>query len=197
MNRFIFFTWFFGMLLCVGQAQDNKRPNVLFIFVDDLRPEIGVYGNNVIKTPQLDRLGGQSLVFLNHYVQVPTCGASRFSLLTGIFPRNRSQLRNDAIERFLSPQAEGQHPETFIHHLRRNGYHTVGIGKISHSADGLLYPYRGDPKGAKRELPHSWDELLFDSGKWGTGWNAFFGYADGSNRQNMNAQVKPYERGNV
>jgi arylsulfatase A-like enzyme len=195
MNRFIFFTLLFSMLLCPGQAQERKLPNVLFIFVDDLRPEIGIYGNRIIKTPHLDRLGSQSLVFLNHYVQVPTCGASRFSLLTGMFPRNRAQLRNDAIEQFLSSKAEAPRPETFIHHLRRSGYHTIGIGKISHSADGLLYDYTGDPKGAKRELPHSWDELLFDAGKWGTGWNAFFGYADGSNRQSVKGQVKPYEKG--
>lgn len=185
------------MFFSIGRGQPTNHPNVLFIFVDDLRPETGIYGNRIVKTPHLDRLGSQSRVFLNHYVQVPTCGASRFSLLTGISPRNRAQLMNDAIERFLSPRPEGDAPETFIHHLRRNGYHTVGIGKISHSADGLLYPYNGDPKGAKRELPHSWDELLFDAGRWETGWNAFFGYADGSNRQSMNGQVKPYERANV
>jgi arylsulfatase A-like enzyme len=72
----------------------------------------------------------------------------------------------------------------------------VGIGKISHSADGLVYGYE-DPVSDVRELPHSWDERLFDHGKWGTGWNAFFGYADGTNRQGMKKQVKPYERGEV
>lgn len=190
---------FVMLLTCLpGYAQDaNNRPNVLFIFVDDLRPELGCYGNKLIKTPHLDRLAKQAVVFRNHYVQVPTCGASRFGLLTGMLPRTRAHLRNDAIERFVSAEPEGGHPETFIHHLRRNGYHTVGIGKISHSADGLLYPYTGDPHGGGRELPHSWSELIFDPGKWRTGWNAFFGYADGSNRQSMQGNVTPYEKGNV
>ena len=49
----------------------------------------------------------------------------------------------------------------------------------------------------KRELPYSWDELLFDSGKWMTGWNAFFAYANGENRQSLKKQVKPYEAGDV
>jgi len=80
--------------------------------------------------------------------------------------------------------------------MRRNGYYTVGIGKISHYADGLLYEYT-DSVGTKRELPHSWDEMLFNSGKWGTGWNAFFGYADGTNRQGMNSLVRPYEKADV
>lgn len=180
------------------EAQDpGTRPNVLFIFVDDLRPELGCYGNPVIQSPHIDRLASSSMVFFNHYVQVPTCGASRFSLLTGTYPRTRAHLRNDAIERFISSREEVSRPETFIHHLRRNGYHTVGIGKISHSADGLLYPYDGKPDGARRELPHSWDELLFNPGKWKTGWNAFFGYADGTNRQSMKGQVRPYEYGDV
>jgi arylsulfatase A-like enzyme len=191
----------FFVVLCAhmhGFAQkSNDRPNVLFIFVDDLRPELGCYGNKLIKTPNIDRLASQSVVFRNHYVQVPTCGASRFSLLTGMLPRKKAHLRNDAPEKFISAETEKERPETFVHHLRRNGYHTVGIGKISHSVDGLLYPYTGNPQGAKRELPHTWDELLFDSGKWGTGWNAFFGYADGSNRQSKNGNVKPYERGDV
>ena len=60
----------------------------------------------------------------------------------------------------------------------------------------MLYGYTDQPSD-KRELPFSWDELLFDPGKWGTGWNAFFGYANGENRQSLKKQVKPYEKGSV
>lgn len=196
-TRFLLALFFIGILFEVAAQQLPTKPNIVFIFVDDLRPELGCYGNALIKTPNLDKLASQSLVFRNHFVQVPTCGASRFSLLTGLLPRTRAHLRNDAIERYISSQPETERPETFIHHLRRNGYYTVGIGKISHSADGLLYPYTGDPEGARRELPHSWDELLFNSGKWQTGWNAFFGYADGSNRQSRGGNVRPYEDSTV
>jgi arylsulfatase A-like enzyme len=176
-------------------AEDGK-PNILFIAVDDLRPELGCYGNQVIHSPHIDKLAAEGSVFTNHFVQVPTCGASRFSLLTGMRPRKRSHLGNNTIVEELSYMPEGDRPETFVHHLRRNGYYTIGIGKISHSADGLVYGYN-DPVSEKRELPHSWDELIFDSGKWGTGWNAFFGYSDGENRQSMKKRVKPYEAGEV
>src|SRR5687768_5618458 len=99
---------FLTLLFCLGtvevSAQERStRPNVLFIFVDDLRPELGCYGNSIIKTPHLDKLASRSLVFRNHYVQVPTCGASRFSLFTGMLPRTRRHLRNDAIEHYISP----------------------------------------------------------------------------------------------
>lgn len=176
--------------------QPPDRPNVLFICVDDLRPELGCYGNAVIKSPNIDQLASEGVVFLNHYVQVPTCGASRISILTGLQPRTKAHLRNSAFRKLISYEPEKDTPETFIHHLRRNGYYTVGIGKISHSADGYLYGYK-DPKGTALELPYSWDEMLLDAGKWGTGWNAFFAYADGSNRQSKNKRVKPYECADV
>lgn len=173
-----------------------QKPNVLFICIDDLRPELGCYGANYIKSPNLDKLAASGVLFTHQFVQVPTCGASRCAILTGMLPQKTGYLSNEACHTYISGKPETAQPETFIHHLRRNGYHTVGIGKISHSADGLLYGYT-DPVGTERELPHSWDELAFDTGKWKTGWNAFFGYADGQNRQSMNAQVKPYENGNV
>ena len=173
-----------------------EQPNILFICVDDLRPQLGCYGHDYMKTPNLDRLATEGTVFANHFVQVPTCGASRLSMLTGSRPSQESHLRNHAIITEISDKPESAIPETFIHHFKRNNYYTVGIGKVSHQVDGLVYEYE-EPPSDKLELPHSWDEMLFNSGKWGTGWNAFFGYADGTNRQTMKRQVKPYECADV
>ncbi len=199
--RIIYLLLFLSLLLnlfgCTeSEKQSGDKPNVLFIAIDDLRPELGCYGADYIKSPNIDKLASSGIVFTNHFVQVPTCGASRFSMLTGMLPKTKNHLSNEACRKFISGQPEADRPETFIHHLRRNGYYTVGIGKISHYPDGLLYAYT-DPVGTERELPYSWDELVFNSGKWGTGWNAFFGYASGENRQSLNKQVKPYEMGNV
>lgn len=174
---------------------EPERPNILFICVDDLRTELGCYGS-AVKTPNLDSLALEGSLFFNHYVQVPTSGASRASLLTGRLPRRYSDTSNEACRLRISEKPQDSQPETFFHQLRMNGYHTIGIGKIGHSADGYLYEYTA-PKSDKKELPKSWDELLFDAGKWGTGWNAFFGYSNGSNRQGMHRQVKPYECANV
>jgi arylsulfatase A-like enzyme len=193
----------FGVLVLVFSGCGNKhntkssaKPNVLFICVDDLRPQLGCYGNDYMKTPHLDGLASKGTVFTNHFVQVPTCGASRYSMLTGTRPSKPGHLSNHAIINELSNKPEGALPETFIHHFRRNNYYTVGIGKVSHQVDGLIYEYEEAPSN-KKELPYSWDEMLFNSGKWKTGWNAFFAYADGSNRQSMKRQVKPYECSDV
>jgi arylsulfatase A-like enzyme len=173
----------------------QEKPNVLFICVDDLRRDLGCYGS-VVKSPHIDRLADRGSLFFHHYVQVPTSGASRACMLTGMFPHDRADLSNEACRTRLSGQPERERPETVFHQLKRNGYYTVGIGKVSHYADGLLYDY-ADSAGTSYELPHSWNEMLFDHGKWGTGWNAFFGYADGTNRQGRHRRVKPYECADV
>ena len=178
------------------QKEDKQKPNILFIAVDDLRPELGCYGQEVVQSPNIDKLASEGFLFKNHYVAVPTCGASRYSLITGMLPKERAHIRNSAIAEFMSEKPETERPESFIHHLRRSGYYTVGIGKISHMPDGFVYGYQ-EPRSEIREMPHSWDEFHFNADKWGTGHNAFFGYADGTNRNDLNKQVKPYEAADV
>lgn len=186
---------FITLVLVFGfkDRQKTKAPNILFIAVDDLRPELGCYGNDFVKSPNIDKLASSSTVFKNHYVSVPTCGASRHALLTGMYPRTTKFLSNNISAETLSAAPEKEIPETFIHQLKRNGYYTVGIGKISHHPDGHVYGYTESPLNTPLELPHSWDEMLLNDTKWGSGHNAFFGYADGSNRNTLKRQVKPYE----
>lgn len=181
-----------SFLLTGNISYQPSRPNVLFICIDDLRPDLHCYGNTAIHSPNLDQLAGEGALFTRQYVTQPTCGASRYSLLTGRLPRTPVEVTNEAMEQQLAGKPATAVPETFIDLFRRSGYYTVGIGKISHSPDGYVYGYK-EPKSNRPELPHSWDEMLFDAGPWQTGWNAFFGYADGSNRQSRNGNVKPYE----
>lgn len=171
------------------------RMNVLFIAVDDLRPDLGAYGNREVRTPNLDRLAAEGLVFLRHYVQVPTCGASRFSMLTGQRPSTAAALGNEAFVELL-PRTEAERPESFPHLFRRAGYHTAAIGKISHYPDGRVFTYAGEGDG-RLEMPFSWDHVQGPVDRWGTAWNAFFGYADGSNRNQERAEKPPFEAADV
>src|SRR5690606_41413402 len=89
------FRYLFLLLLSAslaGKVTGQDRPNILFIAVDDLRPELGCYGNELMVTPNLDRLASRGVVFREHFVTVPTCGASRYSLLTGRLPRVQQEL---------------------------------------------------------------------------------------------------------
>ncbi len=154
-------------------AAPPKKYNILFIAIDDLRPQLGCYGHPEMVTPQIDRLASEGRLFLNQYVQVPTCGASRCALLTGRYPTQPKAYDNDAFATLPRDKAHAivSLPQLF----RQDGYRTASIGKITHSPDG----HRED---GKVELPFAWNEVGNPSGKWGTAWNAFFAYADGSTR---------------
>ena len=166
-------------------APETNRYNVLFIAVDDLRTELGCYGLDYVQSPNMDRLASQGTLFTNHHVQVPTCGASRYSMLTGRSPLNSHVTAGNEIL-YQGPTALKQEslaaaqsmPELF----RRSGYHTVCIGKISHTADGRAYAYNGKGDGHP-ELPNAWDELATPLGAWKRGWGIFFAYANGNHRE--------------
>ena len=72
----------FALVLTL-QAFTADKMNVLLFCVDDLRPELNCYGVDYIKSPNIDAIAAKGMVFSNHYVQAPTCGASRYTLLTG------------------------------------------------------------------------------------------------------------------
>ncbi len=182
------------ILICLScNPPEKKPPNVLFIAIDDLRPELGCYGNTLIKSPNLDKLAGEGRLFTNHFVQVPTCGASRYSMLTGKRPTKKIHIKNSALSETFAGKPEAAAPETFAHQMKRNGYYTVSIGKISHHPDGIVYGYNEAANGPK-ELPHSWDEIHSETGSWGNGWKAFFAYSEGKNRIDEKQQVLPYEK---
>ena len=169
----------------LAAAEVTNRFNVLFIAVDDLRTELGCYGVKYAQSPHLDRLASQGMIFTHHYVQVPTCGASRYSMLTGRSPaKSRVTSNNEALYHgsaaLVQKQLAGAQslPELF----RRSGYRTVCIGKISHTPDGRVYAYDGTGDG-RPELPNAWDELATPFGPWQRGWGAFFAYTGGRNRE--------------
>lgn len=111
-------------------ASGADQPNVLFIAVDDLRPELACYGGPQVQTPYLDQFAAQGVQFQRAYCQVAVCGASRASLMTGILPtpqRFKSYLTRADED---VPQAPTL-PETF----KNAGYTTISNGKIFHHRD--------------------------------------------------------------
>lgn len=118
-----------AMTVTATWATADDRPNVLFIAVDDLRPELGCYGKQHIQSPNIDRLAKSSVLFERAYCMVPTCGASRASLMTGIRPARKRFVSYTAV-------AENDAPgiTTFNSHFKNNGYHTMSLGKVFHNA---------------------------------------------------------------
>ncbi|WP_282160577.1 sulfatase [Ulvibacterium marinum] len=104
-----------------------KKPNILFIAVDDLRPELGAYGSKIAITPNLDALASDGLLFENAYCQQAICSPSRASLMTGARPETIGVIENYTYFRDANPDIV-----TLPQHFRNNGYETVYAGKIYH-----------------------------------------------------------------
>ena len=83
MSHSLLYSLLLGIFSALNATAKAAQPNVLFIAVDDLRPELRCYGETHMVTPNIDRLAASGRLFRNHYVAVPTCGASRYAMLTG------------------------------------------------------------------------------------------------------------------
>jgi len=108
----------------------QKKPNILFIPVDDLRPELGCYGDSTIKTPNIDDLARQGVTFTRTYCQQAVCNPSRASLLTGLRPDSiqvwdlRTRFRDNVPDVITLPQF-----------FKQNAYTTICLGKTFHNND--------------------------------------------------------------
>ncbi|QGJ68848.1 Choline-sulfatase [Planctomycetales bacterium 10988] len=107
-----------------------ERPNILFIAVDDLRPELGCYGSEIAVSPNLDALAEDGLLFNRAYCQQAICRPSRASLMTGARPDTTGLFHNYVSLRELQPEIV-----TLPQHLIAQGYETVYCGKIFHQGD--------------------------------------------------------------
>ena len=155
-------------------ANNSERPNVVFIAIDDLRPDIGSYGHPVAKTPNLDSFSRSAMLFEQAYTQQAVCGPSRAALLTGLRPSSSGIKRLDQTVSGTLPSVT-----TMNKMFKQNGYETLSVGKIYHHFDDdaegwskapfdTIYDFRQDRKkqGLPKGPPYAvWlsDELLPDA----------------------------------
>ena len=135
---------FFSVLQLITTAQETKPKNILFVIVDDLRVQADILGQNQMITPNIDKLGQQGVVFNRAYCQVPTCGASRASLLTGLYPTQdrfvnyKASHDVDALEAVSLPMW-----------FKNNGYTTISLGKVFHDPHDDVNAWSEKPYQAK------------------------------------------------
>lgn len=132
----------------VASAAD--RPNVLFIAVDDLKPVLSNYGDEIVYSPNFERLAARGMTFLNAHCQQAVCAPSRASVMTGLRPDKtrvwdlKTKIRNENPDVVTMPQ-----------YFKANGYNAVGVGKI--------YDFRS-VEGHSKDDPASWSRpyVVFD-----------------------------------
>ena len=123
---FLLGSWMTGAAV----AEKSSYPNILMIVVDDLRPQLGCYGYPETHSPHMDRLASEGTLFETAYVQVPVCGASRASMMTGLYPT-----ASRFVTYYSSVNVDTPSVVDIPGYLRRFGYTTISNGKIYHQKD--------------------------------------------------------------
>jgi iduronate 2-sulfatase len=108
-------------------ASAAEKLNVLFIASDDMRPQLGCYGDPVVKSPHLDALARRGMLFQRSYVQQALCSPSRISMLSGRYPHTTGIFEIGRPLRATMPDIT-----TMPQHFKNHGYHTRSLGKIYH-----------------------------------------------------------------
>lgn len=180
-----------GVIFCLNSCATTSEPttpNILLICIDDLRPELNSFGANHIYSPNIDQLASEGFSFRRHYVNAPSCGPSRYTLLTGLYgpPENNAlflrsqQMSQDSVN--IHPSM----PEWF----RQHGYTTVSIGKVSHHPGGWGGEDWNDSTSI--EMPGAWDRQLMPVGPWQHPRGAMHGLANGEIR-NVPKEMDVYQ----
>lgn len=128
-----------------------KKPNVLFLMSDDLNTALSGFGHPQCKTPQLDKLARRGVRFENMHCQYPVCGASRASLMSGLYPYTNGTMGNAGTLRGSMPDVV-----TMSQLFRNNGYRVGRVSKIYH----MRIPFEIIDGTAESDDPHSWDEVV-------------------------------------
>jgi iduronate 2-sulfatase len=142
----VFAAW--SLLPAGSPRAAEPRPNVLFIAVDDLRPELGCYAQAHVRSPNIDRLSARGVVFTRAYCQMASCCPSRSSLLTGLRPDATGVFGNTTHFREKTPNVV-----TLPQHFRAHGYHTQALGKVFHGAYETAHGGRAMDDGPSWSVP--------------------------------------------
>ena len=168
----------FHMIANCQKKEVTQKPNVLLICVDDLRPELQSFGADYISSPNIDHLATEGIKFQKHFANAPSCGPSRYTLLTGQYGtagNNALFLRANKIKEGTKIINKSM-PEWFKTH----GYTTVSVGKVSHHPGGRGGKDWNDS--TKIEMPNAWDRHLMPVAEWEHPRGMMHGLANGEIR---------------
>ena len=127
-SHYFFILFLLTILSCTSSQTEQNKPNILFISIDDLRPSLGVYGDSIAVSPNIDQLASEGMTFRQNFTQVAVCAPSRASLMTGIRPDSTRVWHLGDKFREINPNTV-----TMPQYFSKHGYHTINLGKIFHN----------------------------------------------------------------
>ncbi len=155
--------FFYSLLSCTTKKEELK-PNVLLLYMDDLRPELNSYDQKHIISPHIDALASSGIQFNEAYCNIPVCGASRASMLTGMYPTKNRFLNYNTFVSKETPKAV-----TLPMLFKQNGYTTISNGKVYHHLDDNMQdwdevwrPYAFDKNNKELAPTDYWQSLWKD-----------------------------------
>ncbi len=148
---------------------DDKKPNIIFILTDDQRWDaLGFAGNDIIHTPNMDKLASEGLYFENAFVTTPICAASRASLFSGLYERTHDFT-------FGKPPLQNSYmANSYPYLLKKDGYRTGFVGKFGvkvsegmedslfNRMDKTFWPYLKETEGKEVHLADTNGDLAID-----------------------------------
>jgi len=168
--RTLFMVVLLGFLIVESHAQDSKKPNVLFIAVDDLNDWVGCLGGHPdVKTPHMDKLAAGGRNFVNAHCVVPVCSPSRVSVMSGLHATTHGSY--DLGPSYQSIERLHNVP-TIQAHFKANGYRTIAGGKVLHH--GFTGPLEDDideTLPGRRGGPRPKKQMNWPGGAWD--WGAY------------------------
>jgi len=120
----------------------NEKPNILWIIVEDMSPHFGYNGETLTKTPYVDQLAREGVVFNNTYVSAPVCSASRSALITGMYQTSigaHNHRSSRGTEKIYLPKGIKTIPELFS----KAGYHTSNCYFGRFGQKGIAFSHAG------------------------------------------------------
>ena len=120
----------------------SKKPNIILIMCDQFRSDrLGCMGDRLIKTPNIDQLAMEGIVFTNAYCPSPVCGPSRAALKTGLFPPGNGMVTNWVPFKEKVADSVAMDEYLLTNRLKTRGYHTAMVGKLHFYPAGKSYGF--------------------------------------------------------
>ena len=147
--RKLFATMLLGAYFTMGSMAQNAKPNVLLILVDDLKPNLGVYGDATAKSPNIDKLANMGMRFDMAYCNQAVCVSSRYNLMLSSRSTSTGLYSFGKEFRDVYPNAV-----TLPQYFKNAGYHVESMGKVYHNGHGNTNDE------ASWSVPHHKDKVI-------------------------------------